>query len=284
MGRPSSSAFRLRPIPGLLAGCLVAACVGPVCPTLGPDAIDHPAGQHDLVLRMQVGGGLLPVGMRVTELPQFSLYGDGTLLLKQASTGEAYWSVGAPPMLVGHLDEATVQELLRAAFDTACLATARDRYDNPQIFDAPTTVFTINAAGIEKVVYVYALSETIPSPDGAERLGFLHLAGILDGVRDRGDLGALTAYDPGEYRVTLLEGYGQPTGEPPAWPWADVSPADFTADADPHLPSALLTRALVARLMAVPNGGHPGMWVTAPDQSLVQLAVRPMLPEEASSD
>jgi hypothetical protein len=30
----------------------------------------------------------------------------------------------------------------------------------------------------------------------------------------------------------------------------------------------------------VPNGGHIGVWVKAPDNTPVQFAVRPLLPDE----
>jgi hypothetical protein len=277
---------RPRLLVGLLMGAgLLAGCTGQVCATLGPGPVEHPTGSQDVVLRLQQGGGLLPTGLRVTELPQFTLYGDGTLLLEPKSTGEDLWTAGAPPLLVAHLDESAVQDLLRVAFDTGCLATARERYDNPNIFDAPGTTFMLNAGGLQKVVYVYALSDAIPAPDQIERLGVLRLASILNGYREREDLGATAAYDPAFYRVTLLEdtGYGEPPGKPMAWPWKDLMPDDWSPAEDPHLPVALLSRDQVARLTAVPSGGHPGVLVRTPGGVLVQLAVRPLLPEEATA-
>jgi hypothetical protein len=41
-----------------------------------------------------------------------------------------------------------------------------------------------------------------------------------------------------------------------------------------------MTRDEVQQLTNVPNGGQMGIWVKAPDGSLVEFAVRPMLPDE----
>jgi hypothetical protein len=283
MVSPLSRVHRSPLIRGIALAWVLVACIGQaVCPTIGPDPIEHPTGARDIVLRMSHGGGLLPMGMRATQLPQFTLYGDGTVIFKQLDTREGlpFGERAALPLLVAHLDETAVQALLRVAFDTGCLATARDRYDNPQIFDAGTTTFTLNAGGLQKVVSVYALSQSIPGPDPAERFSFLQLVSVLDGFRERDDLGEVKPFDPDFYRVTLLEGSGGPSGVPLAWPWDDLTLYNWNSTDDPHLRVALLSRDQVMKLLVVPNGGHIGVWVTAPGGEPAQLAVRPLLPEE----
>ena len=88
-----------------------------------------------------------------------------------------------------------MQALLRYALGTGRLLNAKETYDNGQIADAPTTIFNLNAGGLQKVVNVYALSEmTEPGPDAADRNGFSQLYALLSnfatqqGHRGRGRL------------------------------------------------------------------------------------------------
>jgi hypothetical protein len=78
----------------------------------------------------------------------------------------------------------------------------------------------------------------------------------------------------------MLPAAGEPAGQPIDWPWDDVSIDDFPAPGDEPGQSLTMTREQVAELTEVPNGGVPAIWVTAPDDSLVQFAVRPLLPDE----
>jgi hypothetical protein len=234
------------------------------------------------VLRLEEGGGFVPMGFLVTQAPQFTLYGAGTVIFKQLDT-----RMGMPagvqamlPFLTVQLDEPAVQELLRFALETGHLATAGDHYDNSMVADAPTTLFTVHAGGVQKVVSVYALGiEANPGPEAADREAFSLLARRLVNFQQEPGLGSTTAYDPSFYRLTLMAG-GEPVITPLDWPWADVRPADFQAGTVTSRLEAILDRDHVAKLLAVPNGGHAGVWVTAPDGSVVQVGVRPLLPDE----
>ena len=59
--------------------------------------------------------------------------------------------------------------------------------------------------------------------------------------------------------------------------------ADWPVAEEPGNRIKMLDREHVALLLDVPNGGHIGVWVTAPDGTVVQLAVRPLLPDEAAN-
>jgi hypothetical protein len=295
---------RLKTLPALALLSLLAACqygpgappkpAGPTpspspspSPTFGPNDIEHPTGALDVVLRMEQGGGFVPMGFLVTQAPAFTLYGDGTVIFKQIDTrqGDPIGGQAELPWLVGHLDEASVQALLLFALDTGRLAVARDSYDDPMIADAGTTIFTLNAGGLEKVVSVYALAETSqPGLDAADRHGFSQLAAVLNNIQAQVGigLGELKPYDAELYRVFLVEGFGQPVGEPLAWPWTDLTVADWPKTDEPDSRSKILDREHVAEIVEVPNGGHVGVWVTAVDGSLVTFGVRPLLPEEVA--
>ena len=64
-----------------------------------------------------------------------------------------------------------------------------------------------------------------------------------------------------------------------AWPWDDLTPADFTADPnDPSVRVAVLTPDQVAKVTAVPSGGVYSIPLQAPDGTFYNLALRPLLP------
>jgi hypothetical protein len=146
---------------------------------------------------MEVGGGFVPMGFLVTQAPTFTLYGDGTVIFQQVDTRLNAFEKAYLPWLVGHLDEDAVQALLDFALTTGRLANARETYEEGMIADAPTTTFTLNAAGVEKNVSVYALSEmTQPGPDAADRQGFSQLAEVLRTFDNQEELSEVKEYDP----------------------------------------------------------------------------------------
>jgi hypothetical protein len=257
-------------------------------PTFGPDQIAHPTGATDVVLRLEQGGGFVPMNFLVTQAPAFTLYGDGTVIFKPIDTRENNPIGGQAelPWLVGHLDEESVQALLLYALDTGRLANAKDVYNNAGCADCSTTLFTVNAAGLSKNVSVYALSEVNdPGPEQADRQGFSKLAAVLNNIQGQVgvDLGEVTAYDAALYKVILVDGFGQPPLQPMAWPWDDLTLASWPAAGDEPGRIKMLDREHVAKLLDVPNGGHIGVWVTAPDGTVVQFGVRPLLPDEIAA-
>jgi hypothetical protein len=89
----------------------------------------------------------------------------------------------------------------------------------------------------------------------------------------------VTEYVPTHYKVVLVDAFGEPTGQAVDWPWADLTLDDFPAGDEPG-GIAILDAEHVAKLLEVPNGGHVGVWAHDPDGNLIQLAVRPLLPDE----
>jgi hypothetical protein len=253
-------------------------------PTFGEGQIEHPTGATDIVLRMETGGGFVPMGFLLTQAPTFTLYGDGTVIFQQIDNRQGGFGTDAYlPWLVGHLDENGVQSLLQFALSTGRLAHARDNYDNPMIADAGTTIFNLNAGGQQKVVSVYGLFEMADPgvPDAADRAGFSQLQKALNEFQNQEGLGELTEYDAPVYRVVLTQSFGEPVNEPADWPWDDLTLDDFPAAGDEGDSILNLDKEHVSKLLETPNGGHPGVWVTAPDgDAIVMFGVRPLLPEE----
>lgn len=254
-------------------------------PTFGPDDITHPTGATEVILRMEQGGGFMPIDFFVTQAPQFTLYGDGTVVFRPIEdVGRVAAEQGMPRFLTGKMTELGIQALLLFALDTGRLANARDFYSQNMCADCGMTIFVLDAAGISKTITVDALSElTEPGPDAVDRQGFAQLADLLRNFEQHAQeatIDEISLYDPELYRVTLLDGFGQPALEPIAWPWDDLTPDDFPMAEEPGNRNKIMTREQVALLTEVPSGGQVSIWVLAPDGTVASFGVRPLLPDE----
>jgi hypothetical protein len=143
----------------LLAVLAVAATVTTSCAGLrssaGDGGIDHPAGARELILRVHVGGGFVPVDYTLREIPFFSIYGDGRLVTLGPQI-EIYPGPALPNLQVTHISEEGIQAILEAARD-AGLFGPDIHHDHPGIADASTTTFTVVAEGRSHVISAYAL-------------------------------------------------------------------------------------------------------------------------------
>lgn len=257
-------------------------------PSPDVDAIEHPTGATDVVLRYEEGGGFMMASFAATMVPHFTLYGDGTVVFRDPSIEfpPMEGSVGKMnPMRIAKLTEAQIQDLLRLALGEGGLAVARPEYTNDMIADASTAIFTVQAGGLTKTVSVYALGlETEGDPDAPARAAFSKLAETLTSIEDGGVISA-TDYVPTAYRGVLFEGSG--VVEPGAiqWPWTDIAPADFAPDADPNglqFPHRTMTPDEVAALgITGYEGGLQNVTLIAADDTTHTFSLRPLLPDEA---
>ena len=73
-------------------------------------------------------------------------------------------------------------------------------------------------------------------------------------------------------------------GGPVPWPWDDIAPGDFAADADPNglqFPHRTMTPAEVEALgITGYEGGLQNVIVAGPDGTTYTLSIRPLLPDE----
>jgi hypothetical protein len=257
-------------------------------PSFGEGQISHPTGGTDIVLRMEQGGGFMPMESNLVQAPQFTLYGDGTVVFKPMPGENAPFMGGTwEPWLTGKMTEDGVQALLQYALGTGRLANAKEVYEDNMCADCPTTWFNVNAGGVEKLITVHALAEALPGQgDAADRSGMNQLAQLLNNFETEAQAGTvenLAAYEPQVYKVVLLEAMGgQPSSEPLSWPWNDLTPADFPSG-DEAGGIRMMTSEEVASIAEVPNGGASGIWVEAPDGELMQMAARPLLPDEQAA-
>ncbi len=292
----------LTPLRSLLSAVLIialAACSGGAsngsspsspAPTATPDfgAIDHPTGPTDVVLRFEEGGGFVMASFRATEAPIFTLYGDGTIIVRNP-TAEPLNPIGSVypmrPFRTARLTEAQIQDVLANALGEGGLGVARPNYGNDLIADAPTAKFTINAGGVSKTVSIYALGlELDGGPDALARGAFAGLASRLGNIDNDGNF-ATSEFTPERYRGVLLEGQpGAPGARP--WPWTDIAPAAFVPGPDPNglqLPARIMSVADVETLGIDPyQGGFQGLTLSGPgDGRHYSFALRPLLPDES---
>ena len=251
---------------------------GTACYTAEPGtvgAVDHPTEPAAVVLRMFSGGGFVPQSIAFIETPQFTLYGNDVAIFRAPPPPDAQFGDAWPPFQCLQLTPEQVDELLTFALDQGGLADADTDYPNPNITDVGTTVFTIDAGGVDKTVSVFALGfEMAPEDQLADRDRFAALRALL------GDFGATVEgeqpFDVPAYQALLEEDLSD---EPPAampWPWTDVEAGDF-ALGDPTT-EVLLTPDQVAVVTTVPNGGQASIPVSSPDGDPRFLSVKPLLP------
>jgi hypothetical protein len=198
-------------------------------------------GAATLVLRVSTEGGFTPVDYQLTNMPTFSLYEDGTIV----TTGpmiEIYPPPALPSLQSQTVDGAGVDAIVAAAID-AGLDTAGDLTDmgSVAIADAPDTVFTLHADGVDTTVRVYALTalqDRPPTMSKEEWEARVALNGLAEDLMDLpswlpdGSLqGEPVPYAAAGARVYVTEYRGEQdlAQSPVAWP-LEPSLASFGLD------------------------------------------------------
>jgi hypothetical protein len=271
--------------------CSRGVTTATAAPTPTPEGhIDHPTGATDIVLRTTVAGGFVPSDIASTQVPQFTLYGDGTVVYFDNTQQLPFPGPGEvaklPPLRLAKMSEEQMSALLRFALGQAGLLDARPGlYPNPLIADAPNTYIDIDAGGVIKSFEIQGLMETEESmadvPEPAQRRRFSQLTRItLDFATyvRRGDATDAGIYKPSAYRGVLLEQMDAPDAKP--WPFKDLKPADFVVGPDHGAPKGVMTPAQVDVVAKEAYGGVVGMVYTGPDRKHYRLSIRPLLPDE----
>ena len=301
---------RRRPILAIALSALAIACNSPTpapsasasggasaSPQPSPTAsdvttgsIDYRTGAGDVVLRIEQGGGFVPIDFLATQAPGFTLFGDGVIVFQpkvdQVPQSDANGATKGIPWRTAKLDESQIQELLEFALGAGGLGGARDVYPAGGVADAPSTIFTIHAGGVDKTVVVSALSEaTQPGPDSAIRQAFLKLATRLQDFDEGGRIPS-DIFEPDRYRAVLIEREAQPGLVPLDWPWPGLKIADFPpgppdGSGPTTFPHRTLTTDEVAALkLDGVEGGVQGLTIKGTDDKLYSLVLRPLLADE----
>lgn len=285
---PSPSKMPAEPSDGAVSSPTTSAGpIGSSGPTVG--AIDHKTGATDVILRIEQGGGFVRPEFQVTNAPGFTLFGNGVVVFQPTATTfpqpDANGVARGVPWRTGLLDETQIQGLLEFALTNGGLGTARVAYLADGIADAPNTIFTIHAGGIDKTVVVNALAEESRTGlDALARSAFFQLAKRLQDF-DQGGTIPSDVYVADRYRGVLIARDAQAGIVTTAWPWAALTPADFKEGPNdgtgPAFPHRTLSAPEIAELkLEHIEGGVQGMTLKAPDGKLYSFILRPLLADE----
>jgi hypothetical protein len=149
--------------------------------------IDHPRGADDVIVRVDVGGGYVPLVEHLGErLPRFALYGDGRAITHAGAEG------ALPALVERRLTEDGIQAILRAARDAGLRGPDR-RYQLAELTDAHTTTFTVVADGARHVTAAYALEDNDEAP--SRLVDFESSLHELDRWLPDGSVGPARRYD-----------------------------------------------------------------------------------------
>lgn len=252
----------------------------------GGDGIDHPTGSDDIVLRLELVGGFVPIDYTLRAVPRVSLYGDGRLIV-EGPVIEIYPGPALPNLQVTRLSEEAVAAILEAARG-AGLMDGDATYDYPCVADAGTTRFTVVADGRTNVVSAYALgleAGDCPDVDAEPRAAlaeFQAKLGDLPGWLPEGSIGREETYVPTEMRVYVQPYRGEPElpQSPIEWP---LEPGlDTFGEPVEVLPDArcgvVSEEDLSDLLAAATEANQLTPWTTGAES--FALAFRPLLPDE----
>jgi len=204
----------------VLAGaCAKAASSGGGGSPSGPGTIPYPTGADQLVLRIDQGGGFINPQVTLSQIPLFSLFGDGLAITPGAQV-EVYPGPALPAVVQERLTPDAIQRILIAARD-AGLFESRHLLGVP---DTGTTTFTVVANGKTIVTTMGGLG--MPGASGSsDDQARQELQAFEAKVMDLGWLPPGSISDQGAYRPTALRVYVsdyQPSQglheTPVAWP------------------------------------------------------------------
>ncbi len=270
-------------------------------PTAAPTTpITHATGSADLVLRVAAGGGLLPMEMRLAEMPTVSIYGDGRVI-RVVEAGAAPTDPLVPELVESRLTPEAMTLVLAAAGDAGLLGPDR-RFELEGVYDLWTVTFTLTANGATHRTWAYALgfsdeAKLAPPDEMPARAALDELFGRLQDLRgwlgsDR--VGPDTAHRPAQLRVYVASLMAWPTEAgataAPATARAGQDVREWPLDAPPELFGTLvderegtwrcgLLESEAAERLGIDSATNDTRWQAG--DLLYRLVVRPLLPDEA---
>ena len=259
-------------------------------PTAG--AIEHATGPTDIVLRVNTGGGFVPIEFNLKALPSYTLYGDGTVIRPVVSSADVAQAPNVTPLETIKLDETGIQALLEQAKSAGLLAPGTVDYGDMGalgVSDMPTTNVTLNAGGVTASHDAYGLLFAPTEPPAgtltqAQRDARAALRGFVALTEQQDPKAA--AYAPTRLAVWVAPALAQPTGdsEPVVWPLATAPTVSQTPGAEGiDFQCSVVEGADVAPLIdAVQKAPAGAQWIAAADRNATfQVVVRALLPDEA---
>jgi hypothetical protein len=256
--------------------------------------IDHPTGADELILRLEQGGGFVPVEYNLRNFPGVSIYGDGRMIV-QGPVIEIYPGPALPNLQVTRLTEDAIQAILAEA-EAAGLLGPDASYDYPCVTDLPTTTFSVNADGATHTTSAYALGfadggmstgqcEGVDVAAREELLDFSTKLGHVRGWLPAGSFSDEEPFAPSALRVyvTKYRGAGEPELEQPEVVWPLDTALDRFGEPDVNLQDyrcgVVEGQDLDALLPEAQAANERTPWVSG--GATYGLVFRPLLPDES---
>jgi len=245
------------------------------------EAVPHPTGETDVVLRIGVVGGLpLPAPMP-DELPQLTLYGDGRLLAVDGTLDRL-----VPALVERRLTEDEMQEVLHAA-EGACLLERDAFLEIPESYDVPGVAFVTNADGTSHLTTAVGLGwsdldSAVPASQVDQRQALLAVHSKTAELIESG----ASAVQVERLGAFVVDADGPPSDD--TWPVV-AWPLEERLAAFGHqvgaeqlgVRCAVVSGDDIEALLATVEGlawGQQPLWTD--DDRWYQVSLRPMLPDE----
>lgn len=272
----------------VLAITLVLLVAGCAAESPGGTSTATPYAPDDLVLRVDVSGGLLPAGAAVTEVPALSVYGDGRVV-SNGPMIEIFPGPALPNIQVQQISTADVAKLAGRAVD-AGIGRETD-FGMPNVADAPTTRVMVRTAAGEQVSGVPALGIGEESLSGGQRAARQRIQRLVEALSDLpSTLGKGAVSQSRPFAATGIAAVAVPWTEmggdqgvqpqtPVAWP-GPALPGEAVADrTGVHCVSATGEQAQQV-LAAAGKSNSRTPWTSA--GASWQVLFRPFLPGETT--
>ena len=299
MGRPGLAATTVVSLL-LVAGCGAGGTPSPAATPADTSPISYATGSTDLVLQASSGGGLLPENMRLAEIPELSIYGDGSVV-RLGSHPSGSRDPLLPQLIETHVTADGMARILWAAREAGALGPDR-HYDLPGTYDLWTVEFTVTADGKTHRVSAFGLGfkdeERIAPPGEIEARR--NLGKLYDRLLDprawlpAGTVGTDSAYVPAGTRLFMTRLVAPPTAvgsataapaspragqEVRPWPFAGL-PESFGTPVGTSQPwYCAVVGQDESAVLGLDGATWDTRWLAA--GYLYQAVARPLLPDES---
>jgi hypothetical protein len=262
-----------------------------------------PAAGPSLLLRMESSGGLMPMEYVAVQMPEFSLYDDGSLY-RLGPTIAIYPPAALPNLTRMRLSQAGIDAIVEQA--KAAGLEHSQSVANTMVMDAPTTVFTYNDHGTMVKTTAGALISDAPIPpdwdeqDTTTYNNLLNLRAFLSGIDGSLPEGSVlepdVPIDPERLQIVsfvpdpaqpLASNVPDPEQPPVEWPLstplADLGAPylKMSGEAIPPMNCAELSGDDLEKVVAASRTGNfTSPWTD--DGVTYGLLMRPLLPDEVS--
>jgi len=251
-------------------------------------SVVHPSGKNEIVLQVTTGGGFVPIEYNVTLVPEFSLYGEGRVIVP-GPVDAIYPGPALPNLQTTVISEDSLQAILSASREAGLFDPTFD-YGLPTVADGPTTTIVINADGTTYRSEIYSL--TVEGAGGLSMEQQQARAALND---LRGKLVELTAFASGEiaweqYQYSALAAYSQavdpgytpdPTDVQPnrlEWPLGDLGTLGEEVTRPGFRRVVISGQDLAALQPLLGQATQTTLWKSGDRE--YRLFFRPLLPDE----